>query len=112
VINLFVKEILSVKPITNRAAKEHLENIQKDMKEYDIEVGYEQEKSFNYVKRHAYFNEKQEKAIMKNLAELGIPEEVIIELINANPKHEETVKAILTKKAEADEKAVLKVLKA
>ena len=106
---MFAKEVISVKPITNLEAKTHLENIQKDLAGYEIPLSYEQEKSLNYLKKHTPFTEKQEKEIKLKLLELGLPENIVVELINSHPKQEETIKAILFKRFDANEETLKKI---
>jgi len=104
------KKTVSETPISNLDAKELLEKVEKDYKAREKEIGYELEQSLKYAKKHSKMSQKEHDEKEAKLAKLKLPKKAIVELLNIKPTHDETVKAILFKKADFNESTVKDIL--
>lgn len=103
------KRVIKIEPITNADAKGYIEYISKDFEAKQKELPYELQQTKEYLTK---FAKKTEQETIKKLKELNIPEKVLIELVNARPKHEESIKTILLKKMDFDDNIVKKIQEA
>lgn len=88
-----MEEILKETLITNSEAKEIL----KQRKE-EIELGYEQKNSLEYLKKYDKLTEKKVKELMEKLAEVKkLRERQIIAIVNLLPEDNDDLRLILEK---------------
>lgn len=106
-----MEEILSEKLITNAEAKEILSERKKE-----IELGYEQKNSLDYLKKYDKFTKKQAEKILEELLKISkLREKQVIEIINLCPEDNEDLRLVLGKDYTAltdeEKKLILETLK-
>jgi DNA-directed RNA polymerase subunit F len=88
-----MEEILKETLITNAEAKEML----KQRKE-EIELGYEQKNSLEYLKKYDKLTDKKAKELMEKLAEVKkLRERQILTIVNLMPEDNDDLRLVLEK---------------
>jgi len=97
--------ISNIKPITDAEAKEILAKKMKNR-----ELNYEQQMAYEYLKNTVKLSKSDSEKLKKELEELGLKENKIINIVNLVPKDEEILKLMLKKEKEIKPAQIKKIL--
>jgi len=104
-------EILKEKLVTDAEAKKIITERKKE-----IELGYEQKNTYDYLKKYINLTEKKAKSLIEELGKIPkLREKQIIDIVNILPKDNDDLRLILQKDynnlAEEEKKLILENVK-